>query len=59
MGSQKLAWREKAQAGWKGDDIRERRVLSALFPFMSQDRQATQAVFEIIKHQPGAIVDRQ
>jgi type I restriction enzyme R subunit len=47
------AMREKAPAGWKGDDTREKQVLNALFPVMSRDRQATQAVFEIIKNQPG------
>jgi type I restriction enzyme R subunit len=48
-----LAMREKAPAGWKGDDIREKQVLNALFPIMSRDRQATQAIFDIIKNQPG------
>jgi type I restriction enzyme R subunit len=28
-------------------------VLNALFPLMSRDRAATQAIFEIIKHQDG------
>jgi type I restriction enzyme R subunit len=48
-----LAMREKAPAGWKGDEVREKQVLNALFPIMSRDRQATQAIFEIIKNQPG------
>ena len=48
-----LAMRENAPAGWKGDDIREKQVLNALFPIVSRDRQATQAIFEIIKNQPG------
>jgi type I restriction enzyme R subunit len=48
-----FAVRENAPAGWKGDDIREKQVLNALFPIMSRDRQATTAVFEIIKSQPG------
>jgi len=47
------AMREQAPAGWKGDDTRERQVLNALFPIMSRDRVATQAIFEIIKNQPG------
>lgn len=47
------AMREQAPAGWKGDDTREKQVLNALFPLMSRDRVATQAVFEIIKNQPG------
>jgi type I restriction enzyme R subunit len=47
------AMREHAPAGWKGDDIREKQVLNALFPVMGRDRKATQAVFEIIKNQIG------
>ena len=46
-----LAMREKAPAGWKGDEIREKQVLNALFPIMSRDRQATQAIFDIVKNQ--------
>jgi type I restriction enzyme R subunit len=48
-----LAMRERAPAGWKGDDTREKQVLNALFPIMARDRAATQAIFEIIKNQPG------
>lgn len=48
-----LAMREHAPAGWKGDDTREKQVLNALFPIMSLDRTATQAIFDIIKKQPG------
>jgi type I restriction enzyme R subunit len=48
-----LAMREKAPAGWKGDDTREKQVLNALFPILTRDRVATQAVFDIIKNQPG------
>ncbi|HEB80209.1 MAG TPA: type I restriction endonuclease subunit R, partial [Rhodospirillales bacterium] len=47
------AMREKAPAGWKGDDTREKQVLNALFPLLDRDRTATEAVFEIIKNQPG------
>lgn len=47
------AIREKAPAGWKGDDTREKQVLNALFPLLGRDREATWAVFEIIKNQPG------
>ncbi len=47
------AMREKAPAGWKGDDTREKQVLNALFPLLKRDRKATLAVFEIIKNQPG------
>jgi type I restriction enzyme R subunit len=48
-----LTMREKAPAGWKGDDAREKQVLNALFPIMARDRSATQAIFDIIKNQPG------
>ncbi len=47
------ALREHAPAGWKGDETREKQVLRALFPIMGRDRLATQAIFEIIKNQPG------
>jgi type I restriction enzyme R subunit len=47
------AMRERAPAGWYGDHAREAQVLNALFPLMDRDRAATQAIFEIIKHQPG------
>ncbi len=42
---------EMAPAGWKGDDTREKQVLNSLFPIFSRDREATQAIFEIIKNQ--------
>ncbi|MGO7174166.1 type I restriction endonuclease subunit R [Rhizobium ruizarguesonis] len=45
--------RERAPAGWKGDDTRERQVLNAIFPMLNRDREATTALFEIIKHQSG------
>jgi len=47
------AMREKAPAGWKGDETREKQVLNALFPIMSRDRLATEEIFKIIKNQPG------
>lgn len=43
--------REHAPAGWKGDPAREAQVLNALFPVMYRDREATRAVFDIIKQQ--------
>ena len=45
--------REQAPAGWKGDSAREAQVRNALFPIMGRDRAATQALFELIKQQPG------
>lgn len=47
------AMRERAPAGWKGDEIREKQVLNALYPLMGRDRLATQSLFDIIKNQPG------
>ncbi len=47
------AMREHAPAGWLGDDTREKQVLNALFPILSRNREATLAIFEIIKNQPG------
>jgi type I restriction enzyme R subunit len=49
------AMREHAPAGWNGDDIREKQVLNAIFPILNRDRKATQAVFEIVKNQPGYV----
>jgi type I restriction enzyme R subunit len=48
-----LAVREHAPAGWYGDQAREAQVLNALFPFLDRDREATKALFEIVKNQPG------
>jgi type I restriction enzyme R subunit len=45
------AMRQKAPADWKGDEIREREVINALYPIMSKDREATRAIFDIIKNQ--------
>lgn len=47
------AMRDSAPAGWKGDETREKIVQNAIFPIMSKDRAATQAIFEIIKNQSG------
>jgi len=48
-----LALRERAPAGWKGDQAREAQVLNVLFPILERDREATLALFDIIKNQPG------
>lgn len=45
--------RSQAPAGWKGDHAREAQVLNALFPLLDRNREATQALFELVKHQPG------
>ncbi|MXP25794.1 HsdR family type I site-specific deoxyribonuclease [Altererythrobacter indicus] len=48
-----IAVRERAPAGWKGDPIREKEVKNTLFPLFDRDRDATMAIFKIIKSQPG------
>ena len=45
--------RQHAPAGWKGDQVREAQVLNALFPLVDRDREATRALFELVKNQPG------
>ena len=45
--------REQAPAGWKGDQTREAQVLNVLFPLLNRNREATLALFELIKNQPG------
>lgn len=45
--------RERAPSGWKGDQAREAQVLNALFPLLNRNREATQALFELVKNQPG------
>jgi type I restriction enzyme R subunit len=47
------AMRERAPAGWKGDQAREAQVLNALFPLLDRNREATLTLFELIKNQPG------
>ena len=51
----RLDWvvRERAPAGWKGDETRERTVQNAIYPLLDKDRLATEALFDIIKNQPG------
>ena len=45
--------REQAPAGWKGDQAREAQVLNALFPLLDRKHEATLALFELVKNQPG------
>jgi type I restriction enzyme, R subunit len=47
--------REQAPAGWKTDIDGPRgiQVINAIYPKLARDREATQAIFEIIKNQPG------
>ena len=45
--------RAQAPAEWKGDQVREAEVLNALFPLLDRNREATLALFELVKNQPG------
>jgi len=47
------AMRERAPAGWKGDQAREAQVLNALYPLLDRHRAVTKAVFDLIKNLPG------
>ena len=44
---------EQAPAGWKGDETKERVVQNFLYPLLNKNKDATLAMFEIIKNQPG------
>lgn len=45
--------RESAPADWYGDDTREKQILNAIYPILERDRNATEAIFKIIKEQRG------
>ena len=45
--------RDSAPSGWRGDQAREAIVLNALHKALGRTREATLALFELIKHQPG------
>ncbi len=45
--------REQAPSGWRGNQAREAQVLNALFPLFDGNGEATRAVFELVKNQPG------
>jgi type I restriction enzyme R subunit len=47
------AMRENAPADWRGDEVRKKQVLNALFPLLNRNREATLALFEIIKNSRG------
>ncbi|MBU6366919.1 MAG: restriction endonuclease subunit R, partial [Gemmatimonadetes bacterium] len=45
--------KEHAPAGWRGDQARESQVKNVLYPLLDRDPEATMALFEIVKNQPG------
>ena len=48
-----LAVKENAPAGWRGDQARESQLLNSIYLILDKDRDATLALFEIIKNQDG------
>jgi type I restriction enzyme R subunit len=47
------AMRNDVPADWKGHTTRENEVRNILYPLMGKDAKATEAVFDLIKNQPG------
>ncbi|NGO91271.1 MAG: restriction endonuclease subunit R, partial [Halomonas sp.] len=47
------AMREQVPAHWKGDEVKERQVLNVLYPLLNRNRDATEAVFDLIKNMNG------
>jgi type I restriction enzyme R subunit len=47
------AIKAEAPAGWKGDEVKERVVQNLIHKAIGKSREATLAVFELVKNQPG------
>jgi type I restriction enzyme R subunit len=47
------ALRQEVFSNWRGDQVREAYVANAIFKILEGDRDATAALFEIVKHQAG------
>ena len=47
------AIKAEAPAGWKGDEVKERVVQNLIHKALGKSREATLAVFELVKNQPG------
>jgi type I restriction enzyme R subunit len=47
------AMKKDVQAGFKGDEVKERMVRDVLYKLLSKDREATVKLFDLIKNQPG------
>ena len=47
------AMREEVPAGWKGDEAKERMVQNVLYRLLGRNSDATLALFELVKNQPG------
>ena len=48
--------RERAPAGWKGDQAREAQVLNALFPLLDRNREATLALVRTHQEPAGVLM---
>ncbi len=44
---------ERAPAGWRGDEAKERTVQNFLYPLTGRNREATLRLFELLKDRPG------
>ncbi len=47
------AMREQAPANWKGDEVKERQVKNTLYSILGKDKDATVAVFDLLKNMDG------
>lgn len=47
------AMREKAPAGWRGDETKEREIKNTLFQILERNKDITFAVFDLIKNMKG------
>jgi type I restriction enzyme, R subunit len=47
------AMREMAPARWRGDETKEKTVLSVLYPIMKKDKESTIALFDLLKNMKG------
>jgi type I restriction enzyme R subunit len=48
-----IAIKAQAPAGWRGDQVKESVVLNTIHRTMGKGREATMAVFDIVKNQAG------
>ena len=48
-----IAIKAQAPAGWRGDQVKESVVLNTIHRKLGKDREATMAVFDIVKNQAG------
>ncbi len=47
------AMREEVPANWKGDEVKERQVKNILYKILNRDKDATVAVFDLLKNMDG------